>query len=147
MAHDTDKTQQNKRLAQQGKAFSECRRFPFRLLFVYLRCSQQKDCNNCNNHINREKYPPAQAERRNHSRCAPHRDIRSQERSDSVYKLSESQTTGQLIPTDDIREQRIQRSLHQGITDTQQRKGNKHQHITIAKDWEQQREECNDQTK
>ncbi len=54
-----------------------------------------------------------------------------------IYELSESQAARQAVTTHDIGEQRVQRSLHQRISDSQQREGNQHQHITVTKNRQQ----------
>lgn len=145
MAHDPDKAQQNKRLTQQGKTFFKGGRFTFRLLLFYLRSAQQENRQYRNDHIDREKYPPAQSERRNSCRCTPHSDIGSQERGYRLDKLPESKAASQPIAIDQIRQQRVQRRLHQGITDTQQGKREQHQRIAITKDWQKQRQESHHQ--
>ena len=137
MTHDTDKAKQDKRLAEQGKALSESRRFAFFLFFFNLRGVEQKNGDNGHYHINREKNPPAQIERRNSLRRSPHGNVWCQERSNRLYELSESQAARQAVTTHDIGEQRVQRSLHQRISDSQQREGNQHQHITVTKNRQQ----------
>src|SRR5699024_5803767 len=102
---------------------------------------QQKNSYNRYCHINREKNAPAQTERRNSLRSSPHRNIRRKERSYSLHELAESKATGKPVASDDIGKQRIQRSLHQRISDTQQRKRNQHQHITVSENRQQQRSE------
>ena len=107
----------NVELAQQGEALPEGGRASLFLFLADGSTAQPKNGNHRNDHIDREQYTPAQSQRRDRRRRPPHGDIRCQKRSDRLDKLPESQTTRQLIFSNNIREKRVQRGLHQSIPD------------------------------
>ena len=146
MAHDTDKHQQDERITQQSNTFGKGRRLPFRRLLLNMRRPQQENSNHGNHHIDREKHTPPHSQRRNSLRRPPHRNIGGQERGDRLDKLPEGQAARQLIPGDNIRQKRIQGSLHQRIPDPQQGERCQHHHIAIAETRDQQRNESDNQT-
>src|SRR5574344_1696392 len=120
MTHDANEKQQYKRIAQQSETFAKRRRLAFLLFFMNLCYTQHYNSDNRNQHINREQHAPTQSERRNGLSSTPHSNIRSEERGNRLTELSESKRTGQLLTRNDIREQRIQRNLHECVTNTQQ---------------------------
>ena len=69
---------------------------------------------------------------------APHGNVRSQKGGDCFDKLSKSQRAGQLVTTDNARQQRVQGGLHQGVADTQQGEGDQHAGIASVEDRKQE---------
>ena len=110
----------NVELAQQGEALPEGGRASLFLFLADGSTAQPKNGNHRNDHIDREQYPPAHAQRRNGLRSSPHGDVWSQKRSNGFYKLSEGERTCQPLAAYDVGKQRVERRLHQRITDAQQ---------------------------
>ena len=73
-----------------------------------------------------EEDTPAQAEGRRRGRGAPCRDERGDKRGDGLDKLTEGERGGQ-VALDQDRHERIERGLHDGVADAQQREGDVHQ--------------------
>ena len=108
MTHDSDKAKQDKRFAKQCQTLTESGRSAFFFLFLNLRGVEQEYSNDGHYHVNREKYTPAEAERRNSLRSSPHSDIWSEERGYCFHKLSESEAACQAVATDNVGKKRVQ---------------------------------------
>ena len=91
----------------------------------YRRRGQQQRGYHADNHINGEKHAPTQAESRNGGQCSPHGDIGCHERRDGFHKLAEGEHRGK-VSLDDGRHQRIERSLHQCVSNAQKGEGDEH---------------------
>ena len=134
VAHNTQKAQQHDRFAQKAETRRKAGGLAAHLLPPYRRYCQQERGQNPDCAVNGEKHFPAQTEGGEGRRGTPHRDIGSHKGGDGLHKLAESHHTGQLISLNDIGDERVQRGLHQGVADTQQRKGGQHIAITFSED-------------
>ena len=104
-----------------------------------MRHSQCHYGNHTDDAINGEEYFPSEPKLRHCCSCAPHSDIRSEERGDSLNELTKGQGRGEITAYD-VRNQRIERGLHQRITDSQQGESAEHQRIRVATKREKERE-------
>ena len=128
-----------KQRTKQFETLRERRAFRYRFL-MDGRERQRKDSNHTDHRINREEHFPTQSHIRNSRRGTPHRYIRREERGDRLDELAKGQRRGE-VTRDDIRHQRVERSLHEGVTDTEKREGAEHHRVTLAAQRQDQRED------
>ncbi len=139
MAHDAQETEQDKGVAKQFETLRERRSFRYRFL-MDGRERQGEDSHDTDDGIDREEHFPAQAHVRNRRRSAPHGDIRCEERGDRLDKLTERQRRGE-ITCYDIRHQRIKRSLHKGVTYTEERESAENEAVTLSAERQNERQD------
>ena len=146
VAHDAQKAQQHKRMAQQPEAGGKAGSIMVGLFFPDGSKTQQHDGHHGHHHVDREQHPPPHAQRRHGLGGSPHGDVRGQEGGYGLDKLAQREGARQALAADDVAQQRIERRLHQGVADAQQRKRCQHEQIAVAKYRQKQRHERHQQT-
>ena len=129
MAHDAEEAEQDEGAAQQLEAFNDARCL-VRSLLLDRRGRQDGDREEADHRVDHQEGAPTESEGGQYRRRSPSRQDRGEERGDRLHELTEGERRGELIRADQVGHQRIERSLHDGVADTQE--GERGQHNAIA---------------
>ena len=133
MAHDAEEAKQDVWLAEEREAVADGRYLAAALRFFDIGHAQGDNCKSADNGIDREEHAPVESEGRDECCRAPHGDIRSEERSDGLDKLSEGQSRGKAVGAHYGSDERIERRLHQCVADAEKRECYEHHGIAVSK--------------
>ena len=137
MADDAEEAEENEWPAKQFEAFAYSGG-SVGFFFINGSGRQQSDGEEADDGIYHKQCPPAKAEGGEQRCCSPGGYYRSEERCYCLYELPEGERGGKFVAADKIGDKWIQRGLHYGVADAEQRKRNQHHHVAVAESGDEQ---------
>ena len=133
MAHDAQEAKQDEGVGQQLQALCHARSL-VGLFLLDGRGRQQRDGQAAHQGVDHEQGTPAQPEGGEGGGGGPGRYDGGEEGGDGLDKLSERQGRCQLVASYEVSHQGIERGLHDGIADAEQRERHEHHPVAVAEE-------------
>lgn len=126
---------------QKAEALHNTRRAVGALL-VNGRGGKQRHREQADDCVYDKEYAPAEAESREQSRGSPCGENRGEERCDCLDKLPEGQRRSQFVAGDKVGDKWVERGLHDGVADAEERERQEHCRISLAECRDDERHGC-----
>ena len=127
-----DERQQYHRHPQQFHTLCEGRRLLCQRFLLHGRQSEQQHRGGAHHQEDEEQHAPTKTCRRNGADGSTHGQIWRKQRGDGLHKLTERQCGTEILTASNGCHKRVERRLHDGITDAKQTECNSHSKETIV---------------